>query len=584
MHDDQRRLAAEVLPRLRAAKSKATLHVWHLGPALPPGLVPTDTDIDAACPPASRPKLTAGGITRDRNPPGWTGPHVPPDGEHLRWPLRFARMGGPCDVAGLMELLNDFATACGPWCLAYGITPATLGLDDRQPRAHWPSVLVELAARWPERVPGLDVQWLAGATEPGEPPVAAVLNDGTPVIDSAGELGEHRRAELARSNGWGATLDDVASSAVAAAELLATWPPPSGCRPASGDLLPPREQRAYGGHWWPLGPLPARVGELLATRGTFDGAQWQAAARAEETAERALAAERPDAALVVNMASDLLRNVVDLLTGHERRHLPCGLNVIEHGRWLRWAVDGLHDWPADEAADLGPLVRGRGALRLIVRLANDLCGWFEAELSLAGGGATSGRRPDFDRLPMDDDRVKAAGEAMRAAVVSKLLVDDASLRVVTASAVALHDQLFAEESAYIKATAAEAERLAAERQKGTKRGRMTQAEAEPLVRRHLRRKPKLTAKDLAGLVGCSVGLVAKTAAWKRRSAIRRAEAARGPKAVALSDKLLRVTAADDGQDADADAELERLVASQTADLADDDRRLGNPRRGRVMKR
>jgi hypothetical protein len=67
--------------------------------------------------------------------------------------------------------------------------------------------------------------------------------------------------------------------------------------------------------------------------------------------------------------------------------------------------------------------------------------------------------------------------------------------------------------------------------------------AEPLILEHLRRRPHDTAEEVATAVGCSVGLVAESAAWKaNRQRLRvAAKEGRDPKAVRLDPRI--VTAA-----------------------------------------
>ena len=66
--------------------------------------------------------------------------------------------------------------------------------------------------------------------------------------------------------------------------------------------------------------------------------------------------------------------------------------------------------------------------------------------------------------------------------------------------------------------------------------------AEPLIREHVLRRPHDTAEEVAKATGCSVGLVAKSAAWKANQARLKVAAKEGrdPKAVKLDLRTVNV--------------------------------------------
>ena len=70
--------------------------------------------------------------------------------------------------------------------------------------------------------------------------------------------------------------------------------------------------------------------------------------------------------------------------------------------------------------------------------------------------------------------------------------------------------------------------------------RLKRSAAEPLILEHLRRRPHDTAEEVATAVGCSVGLVAESAAWKgNRQRLRvAAKEGRDPKAVRLDPRIV----------------------------------------------
>mgnify|MGYP006899696074 CR=1 FL=1 len=91
---------------------------------------------------------------------------------------------------------------------------------------------------------------------------------------------------------------------------------------------------------------------------------------------------------------------------------------------------------------------------------------------------------------------------------------------------------------------------------------MKKADANTTAWKLLNDQPDLTIRELAELIGCSVGLIAKTAAWKQTAAERkRANGPAKPTAVNLSDGLQKVTASDAEPDP-----LEKLIAEQEKDF------------------
>lgn len=72
------------------------------------------------------------------------------------------------------------------------------------------------------------------------------------------------------------------------------------------------------------------------------------------------------------------------------------------------------------------------------------------------------------------------------------------------------------------------------------------AQANPLVRKHLRRHPDATIRDVASAVGCSTGLVFKTNAWKASQARReQSKKAGSVRAIALTGKMEDTAIVDD---------------------------------------
>ena len=76
--------------------------------------------------------------------------------------------------------------------------------------------------------------------------------------------------------------------------------------------------------------------------------------------------------------------------------------------------------------------------------------------------------------------------------------------------------------------------------KPVRRPRLKRAAAEPLILQHLRRRPHDTTGEVATAVGCSVGLVAESAAWKANHQRLRVAAKEGrdPKAVRLDPRIV----------------------------------------------
>lgn len=76
--------------------------------------------------------------------------------------------------------------------------------------------------------------------------------------------------------------------------------------------------------------------------------------------------------------------------------------------------------------------------------------------------------------------------------------------------------------------------------KPARRSRLKRSATQPLILEHLRRRPHDTAEEVATAVGCSVGLVAESAAWKaNRQRLRvAAKEGRDPKAVRLDPRIV----------------------------------------------
>ncbi len=101
------------------------------------------------------------------------------------------------------------------------------------------------------------------------------------------------------------------------------------------------------------------------------------------------------------------------------------------------------------------------------------------------------------------------------------------------------------------------------------RVKFTLKEANVRVREELKKDRNATVRNLSDRIGCSVGLVTMTAAWKAVNEERRKRKKPTiPKAVSLTGKLrakLPAKADDPAESAQANEELDRLVAEQKAD-------------------
>lgn len=77
-------------------------------------------------------------------------------------------------------------------------------------------------------------------------------------------------------------------------------------------------------------------------------------------------------------------------------------------------------------------------------------------------------------------------------------------------------------------------------------GRMKREVAEPLIGEHLMGRPHDTAQQVAGAVGCSVGVVAESSAWKLNQKRLRIARQQGidPKAVKLDEKAISAAGGD----------------------------------------
>jgi hypothetical protein len=115
----------------------------------------------------------------------------------------------------------------------------------------------------------------------------------------------------------------------------------------------------------------------------------------------------------------------------------------------------------------------------------------------------------------------------------------------------------------------------AKRHRGRPIAEVNEAVADYLLQNKHRRQA-ITAREIARHITASPATVSRTPAWKAFEKRRKQEGSAKPRTVPLSDAMLKAIPDGKSRSPDEEAELQRLIAEQEADLEADER----PRKGR----